>query len=176
MSRRSAARRYAEGAFRLSVEQNNVEGWRREMAKLDDLLQDDVLRAAFANPAVDIPRRMELARRLAPELAPGAHNLLRLLIEHRRTQEMPGIRAEFDRLADEASGVVDTTFTTAIELNPEERERYQQALARRIGREVKLRHQVDPQLVGGATVQIGDHLVDGSIRTQLQRLRQELAG
>ncbi len=170
------ARRYAEGVFQLAKEDGNLEAWRREMAKLDQLLRDDVLRAAFANPAVDMPRRMELAGRLAPELAPGAQNLLRLLIEHRRTDEMAAIRREFDRLADEASGIVHVTLTTAIALTAADRQRHERGLARRLGREVKLHHQVDPRLIAGATVQVGDRLIDGSVSTQLQRLRQELAG
>ena len=176
MASSNVARRYAEGAFQLAREEGDLESWRREMAKLDELLQDDVLTAAFANPAVDMPRRMELAARLAPELAPGAQNLLRLLIEHRRTGEMASIRHEFDRLADEASGIVHVTLTTAIELSAADRRRYERALAGRLGRQVTLRHEVEPRLVGGATIQVGDRLIDGSVSTQFQRLRQELAG
>jgi len=174
--RSNVARRYAEGAFQLATEESSLEGWRRELAKLDELLRDDVLRAAFANPAVDMPRRMELAKRLAPELAPGAQNLLRLLIEHRRTNEMAAIRREFDRLADEASGIVHVTLTTAIELSAADRQRYERTLAGKLGRQVKLHHEVEPRLVAGATIQVGDRLIDGSAATQFQRLRQELAG
>ena len=176
MPRSNIARRYAEGAFRLATEEGNLEGWRRELAKLDELLGDDVLQAAFTNPAVDMPRRMGLANRLAPELAPGAQNLLRLLIEHRRTNEMAAIRREFGRLADEASGIVHVTLTTAVELSAADRQRYERELAGRLGRRVKLRHEVEPRLIAGATIQVGDRLVDGSASTQFQRLRQELAG
>lgn len=170
------ARRYAAGAFQLAVEQKDVDGWRVEMAKLDELLADEVLRAAFKNPAVDMKRRMDLARRLAPELKPQAANLLRLLIEHQRTEEMPAIRMEFERLADEAAGIVHAILTTAVDLSEQERRAYEQTLARKLGKDVRVRHEMDPSLVGGATIQIGDHLVDGSVRTQLQRLRQELLG
>jgi len=170
----NVARRYAVGAFQLAQESNDLDGWRVEMVKLEELLADDVLRAAFKNPAVGIARRMELARRLAPELTPVAANLLRLLIEHQRTREMPAIRLEFERLADEASGIVHVALTTAVALTERERQSYERALALKLGRDVRLRDEVDPNLIGGATIQIGDHLVDGSVRTQLQRLRQAL--
>jgi F-type H+-transporting ATPase subunit delta len=174
--RSNVARRYAQGVFQLAEPDHDLEAWRRELRLLDELLQEDVLRAAFANPAVTTPRRMELAQKLAPELRPETQNLLRLLIEHRRTSEMPNVRREFDELADGAEGIVNAKLTTAIELSDAERDRYQQELAKRLGRKVRLEHRRDPGLVAGATVQVGDRLIDGSVRTQLDRLRQQLAG
>ncbi len=176
MARSNIARRYAQGIFQLAQTEKDLDGWRRELAQLDALLQDDVLRAAFANPAVTTARRMELARRLAPELRPETQNLLRLLIEHRRTTEMPAIRREFERMADEAAGIVNVALTTAIELDDAEKRRYEKALADRLGKKVRMDYRHDPGLVAGATVQIGDRLIDGSVRTQLDRLRQQLVG
>lgn len=173
MPQSNVARRYAQGIFQLA--QSDLEGWRRELEQLDALLQDDVLRAAFANPAVTTPRRLELAQKLAPELRKETQNLLRLLIEHRRTSDMPEIRRVFERMADEAEGIVNALLTTAIELSEAERKRYQEDLARRLGRTVRLEYRRDPELIGGARVQIGDRLIDGSVRTQLDRLRERLA-
>jgi F-type H+-transporting ATPase subunit delta len=168
------ARRYAAGIFQLAQEENAIDSWRAELTKLDELLQDDVLVAAFQNPAVGVKRRMELAKLLAPELQPETENLLRLLVEHHRTRYMHEITEAFERLADEASGIVHASVTTAIDLGEDDRQRYEQALARKLGRKVNVRFTTDPAVVGGATIQIGDHLVDGTVRTQLARLRQEL--
>ena len=176
MPRSNIARRYARGIFQLAEPQQDIDSWRHELAQLDALLQDDVLRAAFANPAVTTPRRMELAQRLAPELRAETQNLLRLLIEHRRTSEMPAIRREFERMADEAAGIVNVALTTAIDLGDDEKQRYERALADRLGKKVRMEFQHDPGLVAGATIQLGDRLIDGSVRTQLDRLRQRLAG
>ena len=176
MPRSNIARRYAQGIFQLAEAQHDLDGWRRELAQLDALLQDDVLRAVFANPAVTTPRRMELAQRLAPELRAETQNLLRLLIEHRRTSEMPAIRREFERMADEAAGIVNVALTTAIDLGDEEKQRYERAFADRLGKKVRMEFHHDPGLVAGATIQIGDRLIDGSVRTQLDRLRQRLTG
>lgn len=170
----NVARRYASGIFQLAQEEKTIDTWRAELAKLDELLQDDVLLAAFQNPAVGVKRRMELAKLLAPELRPETENLLRLLVEHHRTRYMHEIRGAFERLADEASGIVHASVTTAIDLGKDDRERYEQALARKLGRKVNVRFTTDPAVVGGATIQIGDHLIDGTVRTQLARLRQEL--
>ena len=176
MPRSNIARRYAQGIFQLAEAEHDLDGWRPELAQLDALLQDDVLRAAFANPAVTTARRMELAQRLAPELRAETQNLLRLLIEHRRTSEMPAVRREFERMADEAAGIVNVALTTAVELGDAEQQRYERALADRLGKKVRIEYRMDAGLVAGATIQIGDHLIDGSVRTQLDRLRQRLAG
>jgi F-type H+-transporting ATPase subunit delta len=170
----NVARRYAAGVFQLAQEENAIDTWRAELAKLDELLQDDVLVAAFQNPAVGVRRRLELAQLLKPELRPETENLLRLLVEHYRTQVIHRIREEFQRLADEASGIVHATVTTAIDLDKEDRQRFEQALAKKLGRQVTVEFSTDPAMVGGAAIQIGDHLMDGTVRTQLVRLRQEL--
>ena len=175
MPRSNIARRYAQGIFQLAKEPD-LDSWRQELAQLEALLQDDVLRAAFANPSVTTPRRMELAQRLAPELRQETQNLLRLLIEHRRTSEMPAIRREFERMADQAAGIVNVALTTAVDLSDAEQERYERVLADRLGKTVRMDYRHDPGLVAGATIQIGDRLIDGSVRTQLDRLRQRLAG
>jgi len=170
----NVGRRYASGIFQVAQEANTIDAWRAELTKLDELLQDDVLVAAFQNPVVGVKRRMELAKLLAPELRPETQNLLRLLVEHHRTRYMHEIREAFERLADEASGIVHAAVTTAIDLDPDDRKRYEQELARKLGRTVSVTFVTDPAVVGGATIQIGDHLIDGTVRTQLARLRQEL--
>jgi F-type H+-transporting ATPase subunit delta len=170
----NVARRYAAGIFQLAQEENSIDTWRAELAKLDELLQDDVLVAAFHNPAVGVRRRMDLAQLLKPELQPDTENLLRLLVEHYRTRAIHQIREEFERLADEASGILHATITTAIELAEDDRGHYQAGLSRKLGRKVTVKFVTDPAIVGGAAIQIGDHLVDGTVRTQLARLRQGL--
>ncbi|HKV31853.1 MAG TPA: F0F1 ATP synthase subunit delta [Candidatus Dormibacteraeota bacterium] len=170
----NVARRYGAGIFQLAQEENAIDTWRAELAKLDELLQDDVLIAAFKNPAVGVRRRMDLSQLLEPELRRETENLLRLLVEHYRSAEIHHIREEFERLADEASGMVHASVTTAIDLDKEDRQRFEQALAKKLGRKVTVTFGTDPGIVGGAAIQIGDHLVDGTVRTQLARLRQEL--
>jgi len=170
----SLARRYADAIFALAEEANDLDGWRQELTKLDELLNDEIVRAAFRSPTVSTARRLALALRLAPELRPETQNLLRLLVERRRTRAMPDIRQAFERKADEAAGIVHVTMTTAVALSEGQQEAYRQALARKLGRDVRLAAAVNPTLIGGATIQIGDHQVDGSMRARLNRLRESL--
>src|SRR5690349_22915956 len=119
---------------------------------------------------------MELALLLKPELRPETENLLRLLVEHYRTPEIHRIREEFERLADEASGIVHVAVTTAIDLDKEDRRRFEQALAQKVGRKVAVEFSTDPAIVGGAAIQIGDHLVDGTVGPNPRARGRELLG
>jgi F-type H+-transporting ATPase subunit delta len=170
----NVARRYAAAVLQLAEQEKALDTWRDELAKLDQLLHEDVLLAAFRNPAVGMQRRLELARLLAPELRPQTENLLRLLVEHHRTSDIHAIKEAYGRLADEAAGITHATITTAIRVDRQDEDRYRRALERRLERKVNLTFETDPAMIGGAAIKIGDHLVDGSIRTQLERLRQEL--
>ena len=104
-----------------------------------------------------------------------ATNLARLLVESGRIQEVAGIQQEFERLADEADGRIRATVTTAIELQPADRERVERELSKRVKKEVRLSAVVDPLIIGGLKLQYGDRVVDASVATRLQQLRRRLA-
>ena len=174
MPQSNVARRYAQGVFQLAQSERAIDKWRSQLEQLETILHEEGLRAAFANPSVTTPRRLELANALARDLQPQTQNLLRLLVEHRRTADTTEIRREFERMANESEGIVDATLTTAVDLDDADRKRYQEELARRLDRKVRLEHRRDPTMIGGATVQFGDRLIDGSVRTQLAQLRQRL--
>ena len=109
----------------------------------------------------------------------GAGSLLRhfyqVLIDHRRLVDLEAIRAEFARLADEQAGVRRAQVRTARPLTDGQLERLRRALAARLGHEVQIEVEVDPDLLGGLVAQVGDLLLDGSVRTQLRQLRASLA-
>jgi len=82
---------------------------------------------------------------------------------------------EYEALADAAAGRVRATVTSAIELTPHDRDRVADELSKRLGKEIRLRVEVDPTILGGLKFQYGDHLVDASVATRLQQLRRTLA-
>ena len=87
---------------------------------------------------------------------------------------LPEISTLFDGLKDEAEGVIDVTVTSAAPLDEAERCKLSAALKRRLKREVRLHCAVDPTLIGGAVLQAGDLVIDGSLRTRLDRMAREL--
>jgi F-type H+-transporting ATPase subunit delta len=171
----AAARRYARAVFELATEEGQVEEWGRRLSAVRDLLSDPKVAAVLTNPTIPVNLRMELISAAPHELDPEATNLARLLIESNRVGQVRGVAEEFDALADAAAGRVRATVTTAVELEPAERDRLARQLSERLGKEVGITLVVDKRILGGLKLQYGDRLIDASVATKLQQLRRQLA-
>ena len=172
----TAGKRYARAVFELAQQDGDLDGWRRRLDAMAGLLRVPELRAALANRGVATEHRAELLRNVAGgQLDTQALSLALLLLENGRVEQADEVLAEFDVLADQAEGRVRARAITAIELGADERRRLEQDLATRFGGEVRLEAVVDPDILGGLVLRVGDHLVDASVRTRLQQLRRRLA-
>ncbi|MCY4454759.1 MAG: ATP synthase F1 subunit delta, partial [Chloroflexi bacterium] len=116
----------------------------------------------------------EIVRRVLPDIGGTQLNLLRLLRRKNRLALGPSIASYYRELLDERRGVARAVVRTAVEIDDDRRERFSEELARRTGRTVELETEVDPDLIGGAVIRIGDRLIDGSTRAALRGLRQRL--
>jgi F-type H+-transporting ATPase subunit delta len=123
----------------------------------------DICREQLGNPA---PLR-------DAERSPGA-NFLKVLVANQRLGTLPVISLRFDALKAEAENTLDVTLTTAIGVSDEQQSRIVDSLTRRFGRQVRLAVQLDPDLIGGARLQVGDRVIDGSVRTGLDKLATAL--
>jgi F-type H+-transporting ATPase subunit delta len=171
----AAARRYAKAVFELAVEEGQVEDWGRRLEAIRGLMADAQVAAVLTNPTIATELRMALISDAPHVLDPQGTNLAKLLIESNRVREVSAIEEEFERLADDAAGRVRATVTTAVELSPHDRDRVEDELSRRLGKEIRMRTVVDPRILGGLKLQYGDRLVDASVSTRLQQLRRRLA-
>jgi len=160
--------------FELAASEGRVDEWKQHLDVLRELLSEPTVAAILENPTIPAPRRMEVVA-AAKGLDPEATNLVRLLIESRRVDQIAAIAAEYDRLVDEAAGRVSATITTAVPLSDDERQHLAAELSRKLGEEVRVDAVVDPRIIGGLKLQYGDHLVDVSVATRLQQLRRRLA-
>jgi F-type H+-transporting ATPase subunit delta len=170
----AAAKRYARAVFESATGEGRVEEWSAQLAVLRRVFVNPEMVEVLRNPTIPIEERMELVTSL-DVLDTEAANLARLLIEAGHVGEVGGIADEFDHLADEAAGRVRATVTTAVELQPEDRDRVAGELSKRLGKEVSMEVVVDPRILGGLKLQYGDRLVDASVATRLQQLRRRLA-
>jgi F-type H+-transporting ATPase subunit delta len=171
------ARRYARAVFELAREDGQVEEWTRRLAAIREVLAVPEARTILANPAIAVQRRQEAAVAVLGDRAgPEGANLARLLVAGGRLDELDGIIEEYGHLVDEAAGRVRATAISAVPLSQQDAERLRAELARRLGRDVRLDASVDPAIVGGLVVMVGDHVIDGSVATRLRQLRRQLAG
>ena len=176
MARRdSAPRRYAEAAFDIALRDGTVEAWRSELDKAAAALDVAELREVLANPALPMQERAEVVNRVFADLSAPTRNLVLLLLRRRRIEQLPRVAAEFRRLDDQRNGIVHAGATSAAPLGDAEIRAITARLEQLTGGQVALETSVDPDLLGGLVVRIGDRLIDGSVRGRLERLRNQLA-
>jgi F-type H+-transporting ATPase subunit delta len=176
MARRdSAPRRYAEAAFEIALRDGTVAEWRAGLDEAAAALDNPELREVLANPALPLDQRADIVRRVLTDLGEPIRNLITLLLRRERIRELPRVAAEFRRLDDKRNNIVHATATSASPLADEELRAITARLEELSGAKVALETAVDPDLIGGVVVRIGDRLIDGSVRGRLERLRNKLA-
>ena len=177
MKSSAAARRYARALFSLAKEDGRTQEVRSNLEALSQLFkQSPELREALLAPLYPVAERRAVLKSIAEHegLSAVVRNFYSYLIDQRRLVDFSGICSEFARLADEDAGVITAEIVSATPLDDACRERLQRVLSERTGYEVQLDLVVDPDLLGGAVAKVGDLSFDGSIRSQIEQLREDL--
>ena len=170
----SAARRYAEALLALAPDERSVVALRLSLEKLAPVF-DRLTIASLRDPSVPMKQRTEaLTAALAGE-PDAVRSLLTLLLEKDRIALVPQIALAFGDLVDRRDGIAKARITTAVPLDEAARRELVSRLERESGRKLRATFAVDPTLIGGAKVQIGDHLIDSSIDAKLTALGRQLA-
>lgn len=175
MADRQAAKRYAQAAFAIARDGDAVAQWRADLDDVAAVLVDSDAAGWFAAPRVPVAERQAALER-ALEVGPLALNLAKLLIAKGRTPEAREVADAFNRLADEHEGLAQAEITTAVPLQDDQVAAMEQRLGEALGKQITATAGVDSDIIGGVVLRIDDHLIDGSVRTRLRRLRQELSG
>lgn len=173
--RSSTARRYAEAVFEIAERDGTVERW---LTQLNDVAEavsrPDVVRR-LEDPHVPLEARADALHNVAgKDMLPQMANLLGLVLRRRRLDSLPQIAREFKRLYNRRVGVVEATATSALELDQTAIAALTTRLETMTGKKVELATTIDPSILGGIQVRIGDTLYDGSVRGRLERLRSRL--
>ena len=170
----SSARRYAEALYQIALSENSVPAFGASLDGLRRAFTPEVLRS-LRNPGV--PLR---ARRAALDAATAAEpkairSLLGLLLERERIALFPQVADAYAELVERRAGIVKGRVTTATQLSAIDREDLVRRLERSSGKKIRATFAVDESLIGGAMIQVGDRLIDSSLKAQLDELRRELA-
>lgn len=172
----TVARPYAKAAFEEAKAGKHLGPWSVSLRTAAAVVQDSRVQNLLGNPAVSTAELAKLVIDLAgPQLDQQGRNFVQTLAENRRLAYLPEISTLFDELKDEAEGVIDVTVTSAAPLENSQRETLSAALQRRLKRQIRLHCQTDPSLIGGAVLRAGDLVIDGSVRSRLDRIAYELA-
>jgi F-type H+-transporting ATPase subunit delta len=169
------ARPYAKAAFQEAKSAKRLGPWSESLRTAAATVKDPRVQSLLGNPTVSSADLAKLVIDLAGrQLDEHGRNFVQTLAENRRLAYLPEISTLFDELKDEAEGVIDVTVTSAAPLQDGQREALSAALQRRLKRQTRLHCRTDPSLIGGAVLQAGDLVIDGSVRTRLNRIAYEL--
>lgn len=178
MTSRGVATRYARALFDVASKEGDIQQAGRELAAFATLVGDnEMLARTFANPAIPAARKRGVVEHLlarAGAISPVVSKLLLMLADRDRLQLLPALVAAYhSRLMDHAQ-IVRAQVTTAVDLPADRVAALQQGLARATGRDVQLETRVDAAIIGGAVARIGSTVYDGSVTTQLQKVKERL--
>lgn len=170
------ARPYADAVFEIAEAQGQLDAWSQALAALAAIVSNEDAAALLDNPEVGDSRIAEVVIEVGgSDLNDGAKNLVRLLIENDRLSLAPAIAVLFEQQKAQAENRVDVQVTSAVEFSQAQRDALSKSLEKRLDRTVRLTFEQDESVIGGAVIRAGDTIIDGSLRAQLERMRQSLA-
>ena len=173
--RLTIARPYARAAFEEAQKDKRLGPWSEALHLAAETARDARVTALLGNPHVTPEELAELFIGIAgAQLGQHGENFLRTLALNHRLGFLPEIASLFDELKNAAEGVADVTVTSAAPLDAAHRETLAAALQKRLKRVVRLHGEVDQSLIGGAVLRAGDLVIDGSLRSSLERIAYEL--
>lgn len=174
MPRISSGKRYAQAAFELALEKNEMESWQAGLRKIADLTKDEELMALLQNPRLPLAAKRTILQKGLGEINPLAFNLALLLTSKGRLKLTNDISQQYNELLDFHRGIEHAEVIAAMPLSDEDREAISRRLGEIVEHKVVIDAQVDPSIIGGFIARIGDTLIDGSIRQRLEALKKSL--
>lgn len=171
------AKRYAKALLEIGREDGNYEQYGQQLGAVVALFElSPDLESVLTNPSFDLDSRKKVLETLLGklELSPIINNFFRLLIDRGRIGETRNIKLVYDKLLDQVNGITRAEVTTASALSDQDIDRLKESLRALAGTEVSIEVNEDPSLIGGLKARIGDLVLDGSVRTQLESLKESL--
>ncbi len=176
MPKISSGKRYAQAAFELALERNELESWEEGLKKIADLTKDEEFIALLQNPRLPFDAKKSLLEKRLAEINPLAFNLALLLVSKGILRRGGDILQQYNALLDAHRGIKRAKVTAALPLADEDQEAISRRLEKIVERKVLIDAQVDPSIIGGFIARVGDTLIDGSIRQRLEALKRSMIG
>jgi F-type H+-transporting ATPase subunit delta len=169
------ARPYAEAVFRLAKQGNTLSAWSDALNLIASIYEDPQMQAVMANPKVASADIERLLLAICGEHIDGvARNLIQLLVHNRRLSVLAEIRELFEQLKLADEGKVDAIISSAFPMEDAQRNQVVNLLSTRFKRKINATVTVDPDLIGGIKVEVGDKVWDASVRGRLQTMAATL--
>ncbi len=168
------ARPYAKAAFDFAVEQKAVDSWLEMLVFAAEVSKDSTLQQVIHSSIAPDQLAQLFIQICGEQLNEYGHNLIKVMAENGRLSVLPDVLVEFTALKAELDKEVEAVITSAAALSDAEKTKIQKSLENRYQRKVRLTCQLDPSLMAGLVIKIGDDIIDASVRSKLNRLAEAL--
>jgi F-type H+-transporting ATPase subunit delta len=173
----AVARRYAKALLLIGKDDGRAENYKEELGAISVIMaREKQLEAAIFNPSYRASERKKLLQKITEALKLSAvmKSFMLLLFEKRRITFLGHINELYQKLADELNGVARASVVSAAKLPDETVGKIREALSKKTGKKVIIEIEQDPDLIGGVITKMGDLVLDGSIKTQIIKMRETL--
>lgn len=176
MSKSGAAKRYAIALFHLAKEQNQVAEIEQELRVVKHVFSDNKeIVSILEAPKLSGEQKQALIVSAFSQASQPVVNTLKLLVQRHRSSEITAVADEYIKLANEERGTADATVYSVRPLSPVEETAVSSAFSRKVGKQqLNIENVVDPSLLGGLKVRVGNRIFDGTLRGKLDRLEKQL--
>ena len=174
MANRASSKRYVQAAFDIALQRDRLDQWASDLRLVADALQNEEFSAFLEHAKVPLSRKVQTIGEALQEVDPLVQNLLSLLVSRGLVELVPEIEEGYRELLGQYRGREQVEVSSAVPLQESEREQIVLFLTRLINKDVVLDSRVDPSILGGLVIKVGDRLIDGSTRTRLQGLGKQL--
>jgi F-type H+-transporting ATPase subunit delta len=170
-----AARRYARALFNVTQSRGTVDEAAQSLNEVAASIEaTPLLLNTLHNPHMTSERKRSLMGRIFSDVHADVARLMHLMVENDRADDLVGTAREYSRLVDEHRGLADAVVTSAVPLTPQQESALMEKLHQMSGQTIRLQTRIDENLLGGLVVRLGDRLIDASVATQLQGIREKL--
>lgn len=169
------ARPYAEAVFTHAQESGKLDPWSEMLSFLSQVVSDPAVAPIIGNPLIDRQALTDLLLEIGGDhINDEGGNLIRLLVQNGRLVLVPEIESLFETLKADKERTLNVLVTSAYALKPEQEKTIAEALKAKLGRDITISSEKNPDLIGGVHIRAGDLVIDGSVRGKLQQLANEL--
>lgn len=171
------AKRYSSALFDVALEENRVDAFKEELLFITDCLREySQLKEILASPLIQLHEKKDIVTQIFKDkVKPEILNFLYILMDKRRQSFLQEITSEFVALADASQNMLSATAITASPLKIEDLLVLQAKLSKSSGKNVHLTNQVNKDIIGGILIQMGDKVIDGTVKNRLGQLKEQLA-
>jgi F-type H+-transporting ATPase subunit delta len=167
---------YARSLFEVALEQGKLDDVRDQLGEFADALDgNQEMQVFFFSPYFSTPEKVEGLDKVVTDAEPILKNFLQLLIEKSRMPAVFRVRRTFDVLWQHENKLLPVEITSAIELDKQTVKQIGDRIGEETGQKIELSEQVDPDILGGLIVRVGNSIIDSSIRARLDSLRKQVA-